>query len=272
VHWGSIALLWLQLIPASAQAFELAAENAIEGVQPAALDQPRIYLNLRRDGNGPVLHTQTEERLSGVEAFLDTGASGVMLSKDTVQKLSVRTEKDGVFEDVGIAGTEKFAIAEPLFIALAPYPKSDPETADYSPPMGPIRAAVRPGGGLLDLVAPGLDVVGMPLIVGKVLVLDPKPLVDFEKIRTSVVSPDDPRIPKTTRHVPLTAVAFAQFTRVHPAGATSPTLGPNPMIGPDPFRPGDPRPLVRITHGGKALPARSCSTPGRPLRSSRASS
>src|SRR5262245_43112499 len=108
----------------------------IEGVQPAALDQPRIYLNLRRTAAGEFLTTKDKDKLSGIEAFLDTGASGVMLSADTVEKLRVVKSPDVIFEDIGIGGAEHFGVTEPLFVAMAEYPRSDPETGDYSTPAG----------------------------------------------------------------------------------------------------------------------------------------
>src|SRR5205085_10419594 len=57
----------------------------------------------------------------GAEAFLDTGAGGVMLSTDTLEQLGIRREqtRDGhavTFEDVGDGGTESFGVAEPLFL------------------------------------------------------------------------------------------------------------------------------------------------------------
>ncbi|WP_428938608.1 aspartyl protease family protein [Fontivita pretiosa] len=234
------------------------ANEPIEGVQAAALDQPRVYLNLRRSADGPMLKTADAEPLSAVEAFLDTGASGVMLAGETVRKLGIvrqktRDGKEVIFEDTGIAGAEKFGVTEPLLVSLAAYPRSNPEAADYSQPIGPIRMQVRPPGGLLELVAPGLDVAGMPVMLGKVVVLDPKPLADFDKIRTSVVLPDDASIPKTSLHVPLTAVSFARFTRVHPPDAPGPDMVGNPMIGPDPFKPDDPRKPVVVRYRGRSV-------------------
>src|SRR5262245_4087107 len=104
----------------------IARDDSIEGVQPAALDQPRIFMCLRRDAQGKVLETKDKEARSGIEAFLDTGASGVVLSADTCGQLGVVQQKtrDGKpidYEDVGIGGSEKFTVAEPLFLDLALY-------------------------------------------------------------------------------------------------------------------------------------------------------
>lgn len=247
-----IAIIWLFLLHAPVW-----GQEPIEGVQPASLDQPRIYLNLRRAVREAPLRTGGEERLSGVEAFLDTGASGLLLSADTVQKLGIREEKTASgkpvkFYDTGVAGSDEFGVTEPLFAALARYPNSDPENVDgFAKPTGPYRMQVRAAGGLLDLIAPGMDVAGMPVMVGQVVVMDPSPLAKMDKIRTSVLPPGDSQIPRTTRHVPLSMVDFARFTKLEPQGAAGPKLAGNPMIGPDPLDASDKRKPITVTHKGR---------------------
>src|SRR4051794_5404472 len=69
----------------------LTLADDIQGVQPAALDQPRIFLNVRRTASGPALIAKAEgESSTAVEAFLDTGASGIMLAADTYKALGVK--------------------------------------------------------------------------------------------------------------------------------------------------------------------------------------
>src|SRR5687768_17833326 len=85
------------------------ANEPIEGVQTASLDQPRIHLQLRRAARGNPLGNDE----GTIEAFLDTGASGVLLSTEALDRLGVKREKaangkDVVFEDVGVAGSEAF--------------------------------------------------------------------------------------------------------------------------------------------------------------------
>jgi Aspartyl protease len=89
------------------------------------------------------------------------------------------------------------------------------------------------------------------VMAGQVVAMDPTPLAKFDKIRTAVLPPGDARIPKTSRHVPLTAVDFSRFTRLSPAGAAGPNLIPNPMIGPNPFAANDAHQPVTITYHGK---------------------
>src|SRR3989442_15861814 len=97
----------------------------IDGVQPAALDQPRINLVRRRQARGPALPGKSlGEEAFNVEAFLDTGASGVLLSTNSAQTLGVKREAasgaagEARFEDVGVGGGSQFAISEPIFVSL----------------------------------------------------------------------------------------------------------------------------------------------------------
>src|SRR5262249_53935002 len=149
------------------------------------------------------------------------------------------------FEDIGVGGSEKFNVSEPLFLSLAPYSSnSDGSNAgEYSKPAGPVRVELRPSTGWMEMLTGGLDVAGMPAMAGKVEVIDARPqntLID--KLHTSVAAPTDTTIPKATRHVPLTYVHFNRFTK---SAGPAPALAPSPMIGPNPFKQGDTaRPVI----------------------------
>src|SRR5688500_5095414 len=262
LHWRRwiCAVLFLVASSAPIDAQRAAAvDNAIEGVQAAALDQPRVYMNLRRNPRGPVLTTGGEEPITAIEAFLDTGASGVMLSEDTAKQLKVNAERsrDGKpiqFEDVGVGGAEHFGVSEPLYVSVAHYDSNTTgeDEGAYFAPLGPVRAQIKPaGGGILQMIAPNLDIAGMPVMAGRVAVIDTKPLAQFEKLRTALYSPGDQRIPKTTRQVPLTDVSFARFTRTTPAGAQGPMPAPNPLLGPGPFKPTPAVKPIVVRHGNK---------------------
>lgn len=249
----SLAAILATLTPARA--------DEITGIQPASLDQPRIYMELRRAANAPALAVKVDkEQTSAIEAFLDTGASGIVLSDSTTKGLKVQPQKtrDGksvTYEDVGVAGAEEFGVSEPLWVSLAPYSSNTDgdNPGAYSRPAGPLRVQLKPAGGLLDQLMGGLDIAGMPAMVGRVMVMDCRPLAKMDKIKTSLVMPGDRSIPKTTRTVPLTYVSFARFTRVTPPGSPGPTLAPNPMIGPDPLNPADSSQPVSARYKGKAV-------------------
>ena len=185
----------------------LAAE--IEGVQPAALDQPRVNLHLRRAADGPPLAAKKlGEETINVQAFLDTGASGVMLSTTTADALGVKraTAKSGetvVFHDVGVGGSDEFHVGEPLFVRIAPFGRTgEPDDAEeYPVRVGPLRPQVGPlAGGLIQMITGGMVTcvafVAM-CIVAAVAVNAGRPEKTSPEEKTKLVTPETktPRLP-----------------------------------------------------------------------------
>ncbi|MFN7132988.1 MAG: retropepsin-like aspartic protease [Myxococcales bacterium] len=231
---GLAATLASAGLPAQAQR----AAEPIRGVQAVALDLPRIRLNLSRTPGGPQLAPIDEDGGRGIDAFLDTGASGVLLpaSASDAMKLARARTATGVdvqFEDVGVAGSERFWVSEPLHFSVTPFGSG--AAAASGQRGGPIRLQVRSGGE--SALAGGFAVAGMPVMAGRVVVIDTAPLAHLETLRTTLHRPGDPTIPRAAHQVPLTYVSFDRFTRTHPAGAVSPTLEKNPVIGPSPLDP-----------------------------------
>jgi hypothetical protein len=270
---------FVALMPAPARAVE------IEGVQPAALDQPRVNICLRRDMKAKPLAAKGDHGLAkllggvgggdagetiNIQAFLDTGASGILISRTTADALGIRTAtaaggKEVAFHDVGVGGGEAFGVSEPLFVALAAnLGNGGPDNPDgYGKPFGPVRTQIGKGGGLIEQMTGGLDVVGMPVMKGKIVVLNPKPVDTFgDTMRSDLLDPraDRGSVPKVDRHVQLSYASFERFTRTEPAGAPRPDLADNPFIGPSPVARGEknakaagqPPPIV-VTHKGNSL-------------------
>jgi hypothetical protein len=219
----------------------------IEGVQPAALDQPRVNACVERDPHGKALVAgKGGEQTINFQAFLDTGASGVLLSQQTADALGVQREKTPkgnpvLFQDVGVGGGDTFQVSEPLYVALAPFGRNEPDDeSGYPISLGPVRTQIAMGGGLIAMITGGLDVVGMPAMKGKVAVIDPKPVDTFaDTMRAEVVDKAHARdakmpIPQTDRHIRLTYVSFQRFTKVTPPTMEGPALTGNPLVGPDP--------------------------------------
>ncbi len=131
----------------------------------------------------------------------------------------------------------------------------------YTLTAGPFRTEIGPLGqtDLLSALAIGdLDVVGMPAIAGKIVVLDPRDVNAMsDKIRTYVydartAGTDRAPIPKTTRHVKLSFASFSRFTKISPPTALPPAIWANPIIGPNPLHPaGDRTPPIILTHHGQ---------------------
>src|SRR6266545_7022845 len=101
-----------------ALSINLFAED-IEGVQPAALDQPRVNIHLRRQPSAqPLAAHEGKDSTINIQAFLDTGASGIMLSGKTADALGVKRQSLGTngkqqpvtFHDIGIGGSDEFSV------------------------------------------------------------------------------------------------------------------------------------------------------------------
>jgi len=260
---------------------------SIQGVQPAALDQPRINAYVRIPGQALPM---TADLGSGqgesfnIQAFYDTGASGVLLSLETTGLLtapgydtvpfSYAGTDPVIFTDVGVAGSEYFGVSEPLDVGLADFNQGNggqdldnllTYEQNYNQTFSPVRAQLGPVGEEPDPLLGGLDVFGTPLMQDKVVVFDPRPVnTFFDTMRTYVYNPGtpfspatestNPGIAPTSRHIKLSYGGFERFTKVTPSTSAGPTLATNPFIGSNPVRaieglPPDDSPPVEMTMG-----------------------
>ncbi len=245
----------------------------IVGVETAALDQPRINAYLSLTPGGPPLVADFGGGFTSfnIQAFFDTGASGVLLSSNTADFLNVaRATFNGstiVFSDVGVGGSDNFNVSQPLYISLAPFtPSAEVDNGSnltaYSTTFANIRTQIGPVGVEPNPLIGDLDVFGVPLMQGKVVVMDPRPVNSFlDTMRTYVYNPgtsfnastagSDPGIPvlndANSYHIRLSKADFSAFTTTTPSGASGPTLNNNPFIGSNPLnpnQPGDPPPVL----------------------------
>lgn len=242
----------------------------ISGVGSASLDQPQINTIFRTSPNGnPLGGTGPDDGLD-VKAFLDTGTSASLLSQESADALGITPASYNgqpiVFTDVGVGGGAAFDVSNPVYGAMAPSRSlfdGDLPVEDFNQTFGPTRIEINqtPAD---DLLGP-LDIIGMPALQGKVMVMDPTPLnsVDLgllDSMRTYVYSPatpfnpgtsdSDPGIPAANLHVKLSYGDFARFTETSPSGAPGPTLTPNPFIGSDPTGSGGgTAPGIQINNG-----------------------
>ncbi len=267
--WVSFALV--------ACAAPLVWATDIEGVQPAALDQPRINAYIALTAGGEPLSASVAGLTSfNVQAFFDTGASGLLLSNETADLLGLNRSTFGgqsvVYSDVGVAGSDNFNVSDAVYMGLAPYhPDADVDNLStyssvYNQTFGPVRTQIGPVPAPTDPNLQNLDVLGTPAMAGRVVVMDPKPVDSFlDTMRTYVYTPGtpyntaeadtNPGIPLTNRHIKLSYGSFDRFTTVTPAGAPGPTLADNPFIGPNPVAAmdgdhSDTTPSVTIEYNG----------------------
>jgi hypothetical protein len=302
------------LLPIAARAVDLTGL-----VQSAAIDQPQINMLVRNVVNGVAQTPQVGETLDigfdnqgnpiivetqtvNITAYLDTGSSGILISSDTASTW-VDSSNNGIpnstyngqtvgFADIGVGGTANFTVSKPVALQLAPYTPtvntavaSTTSTAQYYSQQIPAQLQVGPnsdGSNSLDgLGTDDVEVVGMPALTGKVMVVDTKHLNDNVGVlsvlnggditditqdqlnnlalRTYIYSPGtpfksatpdtDPGIPSTNLHVKVSYSDFSGFTTTTPTGAPGPTLAHNPFIGPNPLAaPGtDKTPAIRLT-------------------------
>jgi len=278
--------------------------------QSAAVDQPQIYMLLRDSPTGtPIVGATADTNPSdpfgtvptiGIQAYLDTGSSGILVSTATAQAWALSNSTYNgqtiTFNDIGVGGTAAFNVSQQLYAGVAPYtPTTNTEDATAYLPVSSggsptsLRLEIGPAdtgdnsltGNLDTSLLEDIDVVGMPALTGKVMVVDarssntvmtqlaqsgdisslltdPNALANLS-LRTYIYNPNtpfqsatidtDPGIPATNLHVKLSYGDFSGFTTTTPTGAPGPTLAHNPFIGPNPLAaPGtDKTPPVRIT-------------------------
>lgn len=162
------------------------------GFLPAAMDQPRILVSFSRSSNIndlPINGGPDLDNAISTEAFLDTGASGVLIDQSIAGKddghsgLNFHYLKVGStpvqYTDVGVGGSQQFYVSEPLYVRLAADNPTNSEVTDdptiYKQQAGPLNLQISETSVTDDLGNP-LNVVGTPAMAGKVVVVDSRAL------------------------------------------------------------------------------------------------
>ena len=280
------------------------AADLTNGFLPAAMDQPKIFVSFSRTADGlPLNGGPSLDNAISTEAFLDTGASGVLIDQSIAGDGSGNPVNNGLnfqyqkvggtkveYTDTGVGGAQPFYVSEPLFVRLGgDNPTNDSEDPTiYTQQAGPLNLQISETS-VTDQLGNPLNVVGMPAMTGKVMVVDSRALnalgrqlanstdLFSDLLTAAVTQPDDffvrtyvykpttkfspstvetdPGIPATSRHIKLSYASFDQFTKVTPAGATGPSLADNPFIGPNPVlnSPSDTTPKVKIAYLGQTV-------------------
>jgi hypothetical protein len=194
----------LQVLVLLALALQLQATSAwavdFAGIaQNGAIDQPQVYMLLRTTPNGTPIVGQTADTdpsdpfgtvpTIGIQAYLDTGASGILISTATAQAWglpnSTYNGQTVTFDDIGVAGTAAFNVSNPIYAGVAPFtPTSNTEDASTYVPVTsggnplPLRLEMGPADtgdnsltGDLDFLE-DIDVVGMSALSGKKVLID----------------------------------------------------------------------------------------------------
>ena len=151
---------------------------------------------------GQQLLTSTGDFVA-ITAFFDTGASGVVLSQETAQELSIDPAQfNGTnieFHDVGVGGGEAFWVSNPFHLGIKDFHGSsdaeDPTGFDYSAPDNPVRVQIRQQPAPNDFFSEPIDVIGVPAMKGKVVVIDPRRAEELNYINSFVYTPGTPYNP-----------------------------------------------------------------------------
>jgi hypothetical protein len=114
-----------------------------DGIFEIALDLPRIHRLLKRDANGQPLESEGQFEQEYLSVFLDTGASGILLSRETVTDLGISIHPDAEYVDVGVGGIEAFDISEPLYIGTDFLYDPNADNPDNYSLAGPWRFQVK---------------------------------------------------------------------------------------------------------------------------------
>jgi hypothetical protein len=251
------------------------------GVLPAASDQPQINA-LLIDPNGQVVSVTEDDGFGDIEnvyciqAYLDTGTSGILLSQETQEGLNVGLDsyqgEPIQFYDVDIGGLNANSVTTPYTVAVAPFDTDNaqdllnppPPTNDFTPVTGPVRmeATQTPAD---DLIGP-IDIMGMAVLQNQVAVMDLRPPNStdpdqFGYTSSYIYHPGTPfasqtldtapGIPPMQYHIKVSYANFSQFTLNTPDGAPSPVFESNPMVGPNPLNPtDDTTPPVSVSYNG----------------------
>jgi len=254
-----LAMLVCLAAPSSAFAVD------IDGIQPFAFDQPQVNGVLLPAGSG-VPYTGKDildNPTFNIQAFLDTGSSGIIIDSQMKPLFNIPVQAGVTFSDVAIGGNTDFSVTPNVDLRIAPSTAVDVDhlatmTTVYNQLTPSIRVQVGPTNISPDPGSDPLNIIGMPAMLGKTVVLDPKPLntadiLNFDFMHTFIYNQNtpfhpltpntDPGIPSTSHHVALSYGDFSRFTQTTPAGALGPTLGHNPFIGPNPANTSAPNPL-----------------------------
>ncbi len=168
----------------------------IDGTFEAAIDLPRILFLLQRDPNGPAIEVEDNFELN--YAFLDTGASGILLSRETAEIMGIAIEPNATFVDVGVGGEEYFDVSEALYIGTTDYDSSDSYNQNEYIVSGPWRFQVNQNNALDPY-----DVLGIPVMAGKTVILKSAATNQPWFFSADIVEPNDPAIPEADFNVAL---------------------------------------------------------------------
>jgi len=225
-----IACIVVTLLLPAVYAAAVCEDFEIEGAYEASIDIPKVWFLLKHSPSEPPLPVGEIFELN--YAFLDTGASGILLSRETADYMQFAIDANAQFVDTGIAGDEYFNVSEPLYVGTADYNALDPYNPDIYYLYGPWQFQVSRDY-VTDPFMEPFDVLGVPVMAGRTAVLRPIRNIELEGdwpyFTADIKDPNDPNIPATDFQV---ALRFEKY--INPSNPLNipplPVLAYNPVI------------------------------------------
>jgi hypothetical protein len=221
----------------------------VTGTEEAALGQPRVRVQLRQGdriltGDAPLLPENLDDLGSGrreafITAYLDTGASGCVLSKATARRFGVEHERDAAFHEIGLHGESvvDISVALDVFAAIAEADKKQQAAEALTRMLKGARFQIsrETPPALLQLMGE-LNVIGMPAIRTAVIEIDPAPMrgeQGAEALMTEgprvTLHDRKARLPQGGLVIDMEPIDFSR--RRHPENrGPLPTLASNPIV------------------------------------------
>lgn len=234
-------LLALVSVALSAHATEILLTDSDYGkINASALSQPRLLAIATDPAAGGAIVTwnnpngESNETVV-IEAFIDTGASGIALSRIHTNGDNDLPHLDldpsdylGVFTETGIGGTEVGDVSRPFGLRVrgGPAPESGEMLESDFVPFGDFKLWVRRAIGDSEYFGP-INLIGMPVIRQRRLYLDPQGMEEFEDLDTHLLAAQAAE-PATQTTIPLVLQDFIGNTP--PPGEVLPSHSANPLV------------------------------------------
>lgn len=180
-----LALMLLVSLPAMAQppATATATQPKVVVLPPTfegSMGQPKILVRLSLDGKPLVGQSQLaglglndmfgpgEMSEDTFGAYLDTGASAIVLSKETADRFGIVAEPEAVYHEAGLHGQTPMLVSSPFDLAIGASPDA------MLPVLEDVRLQMKskPLSGMMAMMGE-INVVGMPAIERFVVEIDP---------------------------------------------------------------------------------------------------
>ena len=240
----TLSLAFLFALPAFAAEIVL-TDPTFGEIKASALDQPRLYALISDPLQGGGFITWQNPDDGAIEpvllpVFVDTGASGFAISHlnatgdlDQPDLGLDAADYIGPFTETGVGGEEAGDVSRPLGVWVRSGPPS--ESGEMLPsefvPFGDFNLWVRreTGAGEYNdfLGADPINLVGMPAIRQRRLLLDPTPMEAMDPMETALLAPGAPE-PATQATVSLVLRDFVGATP--PPGEALPSHAANPLV------------------------------------------